>query len=476
MSDTVIVIQEERILAVSGKAGPEPVIQHVEQIPLGMAGKVSEIWKEALQKYMEQHDPDHVRLVLPTAYSSSRVLQMPYASGKTLDKMAKNMLQENAGDGLSDYGVVLADKKNGVTLCCAQVGDEAASGLMQIVRDIDMPVSGMTVPIECYLRLITRLREHSDRAVIYLIFEENSVTSLLFQAGRYLYSTRSRIFSERGTLDFGTEIERSISGILQFYSTTRSDVPVTDVFYAGCAQDDFEVSSDRLRSMNLNVHPIRLKYGFSGRGAAEDYIVCFGALLQDRKKTVNFVDILQKKENDNPNQTGLMLLNLAKAPMITAIVCLAAFVAVSVPNLLRRSQVDEINAWIDNAQNQADYADALLVEAQKDQWGDTYRQIAQMQINLETYPELTNSMRETIIDASGSDLAVEIESLNLDTGLLTFNAVSGEVIDIPSYVQKLENTGLFDSVNYSGYSYDEGKYTLMLSCVLKADEIGGDAS
>ena len=44
-----------------------------------------------------------------------------------------------------------------------------------------------------------------------------------------------------GTLDFGTEITRSVSGTMQFHTTGRPASPLTDVFYAGCPDDDFEV-------------------------------------------------------------------------------------------------------------------------------------------------------------------------------------------------------------------------------------------
>ena len=46
--------------------------------------------------------------------------------------------------------------------------------------------------------------------------------------------------------------------------------------------------------------------------------------------------------------------------------------------------------------------------------------------------------------------------------------------DIPAFVRKLSETGLFSTVNYSGYSYDDGEYSLMLSCVLKGAETGGE--
>ena len=58
--------------------------------------------------------------------------------------------------------------------------------------------------------------------------------------------------------------------------------------------------------------------------------------------------------------------------------------------------------------------------------------------------------------------------------MLNFIAKSPKVIDIPSYVLKLQNTGVFYNVAYTGYIYDKGSYQLFLSCILKADETGGE--
>ena len=74
-----------------------------------------------------------------------------------------------------------------------------------------------------------------------------------------------------------------------------------------------------------------------------------------------------------------------------------------------------------------------------------------------------------IEDVGGQDMEVKIQTMDMETGTLTFNAVSRKVIDIPVYVQKLEDTGLFYSVDYTGYSYNDSVYTLMLTCGRGAD-------
>ena len=101
-------------------------------------------------------------------------------------------------------------------------------------------------------------------------------------------------------------------------------------------------------------------------------------------------------------------------------------------------------------------------------------QVDQMTKNLSSYPDLDKEKINKIVDVGGAAMTVKIKTMDAESGTLTFNAASADVIDIPGYIGKLTDTGLFSSVNYSGYSYNNGEYSLMLSCVLKGEEAGGE--
>lgn len=89
MSDAVIVLREECILAAEGKAGRMPKITKARRIPVEGFGNTMEQWKKALETCLESLHADHVKLVLPASYSSARITQIPYATGKQLGKIAK---------------------------------------------------------------------------------------------------------------------------------------------------------------------------------------------------------------------------------------------------------------------------------------------------------------------------------------------------------------------------------------------------
>ena len=471
MSDTVIVLQEECILAASGKAGRRPKISRTDMIPTEVHTDPFEQWKRALLAYKEKEHPGSVKLVLPSNYSSTRISQIPFATGKQLTKMAEHVVSESVAEGIVDYGITYADKKQGVTVCCASVEENICNRLLAMCEEINLPVRAITVPMEAYLRGLSQLKTYANKTAIFLFFEDSGVTSILYKNGVYLYSTRSRIFSERGTLDFGTE---NISGIVQFYATTTSGIPITDIYYAGCMEDDFEVCLDGIHMMNLQAALLQVDAIYEAQGNPEDWLVCAGALVDDKTKQVNLYQKWKKSGGMDKVVEKESFVKHIVPPVITLAVCMALFGAVSVWNLLESEKIDDINDWINDSQIQQQYQEADEVMKESERLVEQKLQVEQMKQNLETYPDLDADIIARIVDVSGSNMNVEVKSMDAETGLLTFHAVSSAVIDIPEYVNKLTQTGLFSSVDYSGYQYQDGEYTLDLSCILKAIDAGGD--
>lgn len=472
MSDTVIILQDECIIAATGKEGRVPKIGNVERIPLEGYGEMAELWKAALIRYMQLHKPSQVKLVLPASGSSARMSQIPYASGKQLAGLAQNVMAESSGESVSDYAVIQSDKKQGISLCCGSADTDTLLKMIGMCMEAGLPLREITVPMEGYLKILAQLKEYRKKTAIYLFFEENSVTSLLYREGIYLYSTRSRLFSERGTVDFGTEIVRNISGIMQFYATVKGTTPITDVYYAGCMDDDFEVSMDGIRNMNLQVHPLKVDIPTEVQNTEEAYLPCYGAFIEDKKKGINLYRAWQEQSAEK----GVQRESLGRTilfPAWTFVICLAVFAGVTIANQALTMKIRNINDWMMDPSIQEQYQKANERKEVSSQLAEAIRQVKQTTKNLDTYPDLTTEMILMIEDVGGQDMEVKIQTMDMETGTLTFNAVSRKVIDIPVYVQKLEDTGLFYSVDYTGYSYNDSVYTLMLTCVLEEAQTGG---
>ncbi len=469
MSQTVIVFSEDCILAASGKEGKFPVLSGVKRIGLQMQGDSFERWGQALKELPAEWKSGQAHLVLPVGMCSSRVLKLPYAKGKQLADMASKEMADSFRNEVADYSIVSADKKNGVDICVGGTDAGQLGEFRSICKDAGIAIGGISIPLEGYLHVLQQLDSYYNRTAIYLFFEEGSMVSVLCQDGRYLYSGRSRLFSEPGTLDFGTEIVRSISGILQFYASEKRESSITDVYYVGCPAADFEVSVEGIENMNLKTAPMAVsrKISVPSGQTATDWILCIGAMIRNGRaeKRIDLYRAGKKISEKGEKQQGIgrHLLFPAAVFLLCAIPTLVFFIL----NKITLIEIENKREWIASADIQSQYNQALELEKQLT---DIQSNIAAVELtsqNLSVYPELSNDILHQIENAGGTGIECRITGYDASTGVLTFQANSRKVIDVPNYILKLKESGLFHTVNYTGYDYDNEWYSLSLSCAME---------
>lgn len=168
------------------------------------------------------------------------------------------------------------------------------------------------------------------------------------------------------------------------------------------------------------------------------------------------------------------------APLVVIVCgCMGVWGVLMVHTRLLNTRSNAILEWCLDPAQLTPYNQYLNDKAQ----GDTYRGLANYADGINTltasYPAVTSSLMGRIEAAGGASIAIEFTSYDAATGELSFDAVSSEVIDIPTYIRSLEECGVFNTVSYTGYnaagstnsSVTAGSgYTINLRCVLAAPE------
>ncbi len=491
MSQSVIVFWEDCILAASGREGRYPALSQVKRVSLQGQGDSFGRWGQALAGLPEEWKTGPVWLVLPAGLCSSRVMKLPYAKGRQLAAMASKEAADGFRNEAADFSLIYSDMKSGVDLCAGGADEGQLKRFLELCEEAGISVGGITVPMEGYLRLLGQLEGYRNTTAIYLFFEEGSMTSILCQDGRYLYSGRSRLFSEPVTLDFGTEIVRSISGILQFYSGEKRENPITWVYYAGCAPEDFEAGLEGIRALNLEAAPMALdrRIAMPQGETASDWAACVGAFVCAGKKEKRidlYRTIKEKAEREQGEQKVWPHLILPGAVLAG---CLAVTGVVVAMNIAAARDVRSKQEWIEDPAIQARYQEALLLQQRLGEIEGGIAAVERTDQNLSVYPELSSDVLRRIESVGGSGIGCFITGYEASSGVLTFEASSREVIDVPVYILALEESGLFHAVDYSGYDFEDEWYTLSVSCTLEGrvskeaqeqgrtlETVGGDTS
>lgn len=254
MNTTVLALQEEQVLAAVGRPGAKPSVQALYRAPAHGGGM--ENWEKAVGALWQAHDlPTRgITLVLPDEAVTTHTVTAPRMPESWLEELVQHEMRAHDGQPVAaDYLPLGTDADGRQQLFCAACRKETMAGYLAMADRLGLRLGSVTVPMAGRLRLLRAMPSLQTMTFVCLCFEGSSVLSLLVENGAYRYSSRSRVFSEPGTLDFGTEMTRSVSGTMQFHTTGRPASPLTDVFYAGCPDDDFEVCLAGIRELGLRV-------------------------------------------------------------------------------------------------------------------------------------------------------------------------------------------------------------------------------
>ncbi len=474
MSQTVIVFSEDCILAAAGREGRYPVITKAERVRCQGQGDFFERWQQALMSLSAQWKSEPALLVLPVNMCSARVSRLPCSRGKQLAALAAREVADSFRNEIADYSVIYAEKKGSVDICAGGADSGQLKRFEDICREAGITIGGMTVPMEGYLHVLCQLESFAESTAIYLFFDEGSMTSVLCRRGHYLYSGRSRLFGEPGTLDFGTEIVRSISGILQFYAAEKSEIPITDVYYAGCPKEDFEVSVEGIEALDLKVKPMETdgRITMPEGQQATDWLSCVGAMIScgKNKKRINLYEEMKRLSEKEGKSSGFLRHLLL--PLSVGGLCLVPTIAVALMNLKVSGEIAKKQAWIESETVQENYGYAVILQKNLSAIDGGIAAVRLSDENLSVYPDFSAKVVAGIEDAGGAGIDCTITGYDAATGVLTFKAGSREVIDVPSYILKLQESGLFHTVDYLGYAYEEERYTLELSCTMEGKTSG----
>ena len=254
MNTTVLALQEEQVLAAVGRPGAKPSVQALYRAPAHGGGM--ENWERAVGALWQAHDlPTRgITLVRPDEAVPTHTVTAPRMPESRLEELVQHEMRAHDGQPVAaDYLPLGTDADGRQQLFCAACRKETMAGYLAMADRLGLRLGSVTVPMAGRLRLLRAMPSLQTMTFVCLCFEGSSVLSLLVENGAYRYSSRSRVFSEPGTLDFGTEMTRSVSGTMQFHTTGRPASPLTDVFYAGCPDDDFEVCLAGIRELGLRV-------------------------------------------------------------------------------------------------------------------------------------------------------------------------------------------------------------------------------
>lgn len=414
----------------------------------------------------------NVRLVVDSSQILSYLRVIPKLDAKHTLNLVEQEFQSNEEPRIIDYFPVRGKEAKGTqNLFCAGLPVSLISTYESLFREIGISLTSVNFSLACLIKLIDHLPALHDQTLVWLVFDGDIMHAILIENGIYRYSSRQRLFNAEGTFARNGEIAQNISGIMQFLASNKSENRISNVYVAGCSESTFQSCVDGIGTMGIDTHwlldydEIPLVNGNSLR----DFPYAVGDFIQPKKD----LELFKLYRRSKPGHISSFAKYKKYVPIaLVSIAVLGTWFGISQLNRTKSAYLNMILTELESPSLQQQLAREDELQLLNTRLAVERQELQAFQAALQTYPVVTSTLLEQVERCSTEDVVVEFVSFNSETGVLNFNTVAKDLPDIPLYINRLIDSGLFVTVAYSGYSYSETQqnYTVSYTINLKSNE------
>lgn len=296
------------------------------------------------------------------------------------------------------------------------------------------------------------------------IADRMMITTLLFVNGSFYYFNSTRCFHEQDSEEYAQDMARSASQIIQFMQAHQIEYPLETIILAGVNPLNIYTYSEAILQQGIQA-PVQV-FSDENIQAAVDIQNCIHASsgLINTGKHQNFLTLYsasKKKSNEETgSKTGIYII-------IGAVALMGIILATSLTvRLIKHRELQD--AKDANEAMEMQVLEYDMITARNSFISSQYSSIVGLDENIMTYPVCNTEVRNLINKCAGKYADVSFESFDADSGVVSFTATSKTVDEINLFIAELNKQDIFNSVDYSGYSYQEnsGSWDIHVNCTL----------
>lgn len=414
--------------------------------------------KSQLSKAWESHGiSKEISLVIDSTQIAAKIMTVPKMNKKkTLEVVKKELSSlENPEKYIYDYRVCGMDKKTGmVTVLGAAIQESMLKSYLDVFASMGVEVESVDIALNAQLKAFERIKGPGNETFIFSKLDGEILISTLFVQGIYKYLNRTRIFAEHGTDGIATEVGNTISSMIQFLATEQKGEKIKSICLGGFPEEDKRILTTPLKDLGLEIaRPFRLT-GFEMPDEKEfyDFIFAIGALISEKGQDINFAKKIRSREEDKKSSRVYPGIFAAAG---TLVLCIAVSGAIYGMNMVNSAKISDMDAYIEDADNQADYTNAQNLDLELDNKQSGKEQLSVVKQVLESYPQANTRVEKSVKNSAGTKVSITVDRYDSVTGMYEFVAMAPKVTSIYDFIKKLKKSELFADLKYSGYNYTE---------------------
>lgn len=163
-------------------------------------------------------------------------------------------------DLLYDYAVIKdkVEGKEGQLVLCAAMEKEFLKPYIDLFDEMGISLESIDIMTNSIIKLTESILKLTNLSYVLTVINGQDVIHYLFINGQYEIANRTRIFSDRGTVAFITELSNSLTKLMQFTKGAYKDAQLEKIYFAGLETYEEDMLMSTISS-NLSIETSRFK-------------------------------------------------------------------------------------------------------------------------------------------------------------------------------------------------------------------------
>ena len=212
--------------------------------------------RDILLELKKEH-VDSVRLVVDSGQILVKCAMLPKANHRQMIQFVQDEfvdVQSQYEDLLYDYTILKekVENKEGQLVLCAALEREFLKPYIDLFKEMGVSISSIDILTNSVIKLTESIDKLKNQSFILTAINGQDVNHYLFINGQYEITNRTRVFSDRGTVAFITELSNSLTKLLQFTKGAYKDQQLSQVYFAGLEKYEEDLLMSTI-SANLDI-------------------------------------------------------------------------------------------------------------------------------------------------------------------------------------------------------------------------------
>ena len=212
---------------------------------------------------LKKENVDSVRLVVDSGQILVKCAVLPNVSHKQILQFVNDEfidVESQYTDLLYDYAIIKdkVEGKEGQLVLCSAMEREFLKPYIDLFDEMGISLESIDIMTNSIIKLTESIPKLTNLSYVLTVINGQDVIHYLFINGQYEIANRIRIFSDRGTVAFITELSNSLTKLMQFTKGAYKDAQLEKIYFAGLETYEEDMLMSTISS-NLSIETSRFK-------------------------------------------------------------------------------------------------------------------------------------------------------------------------------------------------------------------------